>query len=323
MSTKKDVLTILENERERFVSGQELAQTLNISRTAIWKAVKNLEENGHKILAVTNKGYKLDKQSDLLTEEGIRLYLPEHLKNSQIIALKTTDSTNTQAKKLALDRAAHGTILLAEEQTAGRGRSGKSFFSPSGAGLYMSIILRPDCNISDPQMITVATAVAVCRAIEKLTEKHPQIKWVNDIFIDGKKVCGILSEAVTDFESGSIESIIVGVGVDCTVTEEMLPEELLFIVGSLGSEELSRNRLAAEIASGVLESFGKLGDGEIIDEYRKRSLMYGKEICFMHDGEMVSAKVTGINDMGNLLVCLKTGEDLVLSSGEISVANIC
>ena len=323
MSTKKDVLTILENERERFVSGQELAQTLNISRTAIWKAVKNLEENGHKILAVTNKGYKLDKQSDLLTEEGIRLYLPEKFKSSQIIVLKTTDSTNTQAKKLSLDRAAHGTILLAEEQTAGRGRSGKSFFSPSGAGLYMSIILRPDCNISDPQMITVATAVAVCRAIEKLTEKHPQIKWVNDIFIDGKKVCGILSEAVTDFESGSIESIIVGVGVDCTVTEEMLPEELIFIVGSLGSEELSRNRLAAEIASGVLESFGKLGDGEIIDEYRKRSLMYGKEICFMHDGEMVSAKVTGINDMGNLLVCLKTGEDLVLSSGEISVANIC
>jgi BirA family transcriptional regulator, biotin operon repressor / biotin---[acetyl-CoA-carboxylase] ligase len=322
MPTKKDVLYILENERERFVSGQELAEKLNISRTAVWKAVKSLEEDGHKILAVTNKGYKLDKGSDMLTEEGIRMYMSESMKEAPIIVMQTTDSTNTQAKKLALDKAVNGTILTAEEQTAGRGRSGKSFFSPPGAGLYMSIILKPDKNISDPQMITVAAAVSVCKAIEKLTEKHPQIKWVNDIYLDGKKICGILTEAVTDFESGGIESIVVGIGVDCAITEEMLPEELHGIVGSLEVSELSRNRLAAEIATGVFESFGKLGDNEIINEYRKRSMMPGREISFERGGKRLLADVTGINDMGNLLVRLKTGENLVLNSGEISIGNI-
>ncbi len=322
MPTKKDVLSILENERERFISGQELAKTLKISRTAVWKAVKNLEEDGHKILAVTNKGYKLDKGSDLITEEGIRMYLSESLRDAPIIILKTTDSTNTQAKKLVLDKAVNGTILLAEEQTAGRGRSGKSFFSPRDAGLYMSIILKPDKCVSDLQMITVAAAVAVCKAIEKLTELHAQIKWVNDIYLEGKKICGILSEAVMDFESGSIESIVVGIGVDCTITEEMLPEELCGIVGSLDAKELSRNQLAAELAVGVFDSLGKLGDFEIIDEYRKRSMMFGREISFERDGKRFAADVTGINDMGNLLVRLKTGESLVLNSGEVSLGNI-
>lgn len=185
----------------------------------------------------------------------------------------------------------------------------------------MSIILKPDSSVTDPQMITVAAAVAVCKAIESLTEKQPQIKWVNDIYLEGKKICGILSEAVTDFESGSIESIVVGIGVDCSISKEMLPDELHGIVGSLGVEELSRNRLAAEIAAGVLDSLGKLGDVELIDEYRKRSLMYGKEIRFLYDGGMTFADVTGINDMGNLLVRLKTGENLVLNSGEVSIGN--
>ena len=250
------------------------------------------------------------------------MHLSGGLKEAPIIIMKTTDSTNTQAKKLALDKAVNGTILLAEEQTAGRGRSGKSFFSPLGAGLYMSIILKPDKNISDPQMITVAAAVAVCKAVEKLTEKKPQIKWVNDIYLDGKKICGILTEAVTDFESGGIESIVVGIGVDCAITEEMLPEELHGIVGSLEAPELSRNQLAAEIAAGVFESFGKAGITETIDEYRKRSIMFGREISFEREGKRIQADVTGINDIGNLLVRLKTGENLVLNSGEVSLGNI-
>lgn len=322
MPTKKDVLSILENERERFVSGQELAETLKISRSAIWKAVKSLEEDGHKILAVTNKGYKLDKNSDIITEEGIRMHLPERLKEIPIIVLKTTDSTNTQAKKLALEKIPSGTIILAEEQTAGRGRLGKSFFSPYGSGLYMSIILRPDNNITDPQMITIAAALAVCRAIERLTDLKPKIKWVNDIYLDGKKICGILTEAVTDFESGSVESIVVGIGVDCTINEDMLPEELCGIVGSLGASELKRNQLAAEIAEDVIESFGKLGDLGIINEYRKRSMMFGREVSFEREGKRYFADVTSINDMGNLLVRLKTGESLVLNSGEVTLGRI-
>ena len=322
MSTKSDVLSFLENNRGRYISGQELAEALNISRTAVWKAIKNLEEDGHRILAMKNKGYMLDNKSDRLSEEGIRVHIPERYNNCPIIVMEATDSTNTQAKKLVLNNAVHGTLVLAEEQTAGRGRYGKSFYSPREAGLYMSIILEPDKNVSDPQMITIAAAVAVCRAIEKLSDARPQIKWVNDIYLNGKKICGILTEAVTDFESGSIESIVVGIGVDCSVTEEILPQELIGIVGSLGVEEVSRNHLAAEIAAGVLDSFNNLANREIIEEYRKRSLMYGREISFFRGDDRIYATVTGINDAGNLLVRLKSGDDLVLNSGEVSIGSL-
>lgn len=322
MSTKNDILSILENEKGRFVSGRELAETLNLSRTAVWKAMKSLEDDGHKILAVKNKGYMLDIKSDRLSEEGIRVRLPERLRHLPIYVQETIDSTNTQAKKLSLAGASHGTMVLAEEQTAGRGRYGKSFFSPRGAGLYMSIILRPSNVMSDLQKITIAAAVAVCRAIEKLTSLHPQIKWVNDIYLDGKKVCGILTEAVTDFESGGVESIVVGTGIDCSIDEALLPPELRGIVGSLGVEGLSRNWLAAEIAVGILESFGKLEDEEIINEYRRRSLMFGKEISFRRGDDIFCAVVTGINDMGNLLVRLKSGEEMILSSGEVSIGSL-
>lgn len=320
MSTKNDVLSVLERNRERYISGQELAQALSVSRTAVWKAVKCLQEEGHKVLAVTNKGYMLERGSDMLSEEGIRVSLPAKYKDCAVMVCSVIDSTNTQAKKLAMDKAPHGTILVAEEQTEGRGRYGKSFFSPRGAGLYMSVVLKPHRGMNDPQMITIATAVAVCRAIEKLTDKKPQIKWVNDIFLDGRKICGILSEAVTDFESGSVESIVVGVGVDCTMSEEQIPEELRGIVGSLGAIGLSRNRLAAEIAAGILECFEKLGDREIIDEYRKRSLMFGKNISFSQGNEWKNAEVTGISDNGALLVRLDSGEEEALNSGEVIIS---
>ena len=322
MSTKQDVLAVLERERDRHISGQELAETLKVSRTAVWKAVKALEEDGHKILAINNKGYRLESGSDMLSEEGVRVNLPEEYNSFPITVLSVTDSTNTQAKKLVMDKAPHGTMILAEEQTAGRGRYGKSFFSPRGAGLYMSLILKPSLGMSDPQMITIATAVSVCRAIEKLTNKKPQIKWVNDIYLDGKKICGILTEAVTDFESGNIESIVVGVGVDCTTEDSIIPDELRGIMGSLGVKELSRNRLAAEIAAGILRSFNNLGSCEIIDEYRKRSLMFGREISFMRGNEKLLAKVTGISDNGSLLVRLASGEDLTLSSGEVTIGSL-
>ena len=322
MSTKTDVLSILERDRSRYISGQELAQALKVSRTAVWKAVKSLQEDGHSVLAVTNKGYMLETGSDLLSEEGVRIRLPEKYRDSKILVYSSIDSTNTQAKKLALDRAPHGTIILAEEQTAGRGRYGKSFFSPRGAGLYLSVILKPDKGSSNTQMITVAAAVAVCRALEKQTDKKPQIKWVNDIFVDGKKVCGILSEAVTDFESGSVESVVVGVGVDCTMKEGLVPSELRDIIGSLDAPGLSRNALAAEITGELFELFGRLGDRGIIDEYRAHSLMLGKNISFTQGSDIKTAIVKGISDNGGLIVTLDSGEETTLSSGEVTIGSL-
>lgn len=321
MATKDAVLAFLEKNRNRFVSGPALAEALSVSRTAIWKAIQALETDGHAITAVKNKGYKLETGSDLLSEAGARVFLPERYASLPIVFFEKTDSTNTQAKRLLLEGAGHGTIVLASEQTAGRGRSGKSFFSPQ-SGLYVTVILKPPTGMTDPQKITIAAAVAVCRAIETQTALAPKIKWVNDVYLDGKKVCGILTEAVTDFESGGIDSIVVGIGVNCAIPAESIPTELRGIVGSLNTDGLSRNRLAADIAAGVLDSFANLESPALIEEYRCRSFLYGREISFTRSGERLSGTVTGISDAGNLLVLLDGGETLSLSSGEVSIGRL-
>ena len=320
MSTKNDILAILEKERGRFISGQELAKMLKLSRTSVWKAIKGLEDDGHRIHAVTNKGYRLDEKSDLLSYEGIALFLPENLSQTPIFVHQTIDSTNTQAKRLALDGAIHGTIVVSEEQSAGKGRYNRSFFSPKGAGLYMSLILRPKADSKDLQMITVAAAVAVCEAVEELTgqKQKPRIKWVNDIFLDGRKICGILSEAVTDFESSKVESIVVGAGINCRAAKEGLPEEFSPIVGYIG--EVNRNELAAVLASKILKYSEMLDAPSLIDGYKSRSLMLGKQVSFEKDGLTYFATAIGINDYGNLIVRLECGESMVLSSGEVSVS---
>lgn len=318
MSTKYEILAVLEENRGKAVSGQQLADTLGISRTAVWKAVRALEEDGHMIKAKNNRGYCLDKESDRLSAEGIGLHLPSELRGRNIYVYDTVDSTNTQAKRLLLDGAPHGTVIAAEEQTAGRGRRGKNFYSPGRTGLYMSIILHPRANgIRDIQMITVAAAVAVCRAIEGLTPKKPQIKWVNDIYIDGRKVCGILTEAIGDFESGQTESVVIGIGVNVSTKE--FPDLLTDFAGALNVPGLSRCRLAAEIISGVDSVLGKLGDPSVIEDYRKRSFLLGKDISFERAGGEINASVLAINESGNLVVRDETGVVHVLNSGEVNL----
>ena len=321
MTTKDAVLAFLEKDRGRFVSGPELAEKLSLSRTAVWKAIRALEAEGHEITAVKNKGYRLETGSDRLSAAGISACLPEKHRTCAINFFETTDSTNTQAKRLALEGAPHGTIVAASEQTAGRGRSGKAFFSPD-TGLYVTVILKPPAGMPDPQKITIAAAVAVCRAVEAQTALKPQIKWVNDVYLDGKKVCGILTEAVTDLESGGIDSIVVGIGVNCAIPAERIPKELVGIVGSLNAEGLSRSRLAADIAAFVLDAFDDLDAPALIDDYRRRSFLFGKEIGFKRNGEALNGTVTGISDAGNLLVRLGSGETLSLSSGEVTIGKL-
>ena len=208
MSVKSEILHILESNKGENISGQELADLLGVSRTAVWKAINLLKDEGYPIESVQNKGYSLSTSSDFLSSEGIRLYLNEEFRDIPLAVYKTIESTNTEAKLLAVQNADHGTIIVSEEQTKGRGRFGRDFFSPSESGIYMSIILKPKLNIENSVLVTTATAVAVCEAIDKFTDQEPQIKWVNDIFIGDKKVCGILTEAVTNFESGMMDSRI-------------------------------------------------------------------------------------------------------------------
>ncbi|TJX13884.1 biotin--[acetyl-CoA-carboxylase] ligase [Tissierella creatinini] len=319
MSVKSEVLNLLEQSGERPISGQEMAEKLLVSRSAIWKAVNSLREDGYIINATTNKGYILGKENDLISEQGIKQYLDISNKKIQIHTYKTITSTNTMAKKMAIEGALDRTILIAEEQTQGRGRYGKSFFSPSGSGIYMSIIIKPNLNLEDPQLITIYTAVSVCRAIEKLTVLSPKIKWVNDIFLNKKKICGILTEATSDFESRTIESIIIGIGINISTREEDFPQELLSIAGSLFPKDVTRNKLIAGILNELFIGINNMNREELINEYKARSFVLGMDISYDKNGEIIYGKAVDINQNGNLVVKTRDGKTEILNSGEISI----
>lgn len=318
MAVKESVLRVLEENRGTFFSGEELASVLLVSRSAVWKAVKALRAEGHSIAAVTNKGYSLDAGSDILSQEGVALYLLPKYQHLPVLIHKSTGSTNEDAKALAVCGAVHGTMVLAEEQTAGRGRVGRTFYSPKSAGLYISIVLRPDLSLADAVLMTTAAAVAVSRAIEEVAGCSPQIKWVNDVFVNDKKVCGILTEAVSGFESGTVESVVVGIGIN--VIDAGFPDDLRCTAGALctGTPGFSRNHLAAAVVNHLLELGNTLADRSFLDEYRRRSMILGKPIRFLEKNVWHDATALFIDSSGGLVV--KTDDGVrTLSSGEISI----
>lgn len=326
MSVKESVLKILEENRDRSISGEELAKYLSVSRTAIWKAIKSLRGEGYNISAVTNRGYQLTKDNDLISAEGIKIFLNPKYSENYIRVYKTIDSTNQEAKKLLMDNEMpHGTILIAEEQTAGRGRFQRKFFSPSNKGIYMSVILRPNMELSKAIHITTSAAIAVCRAIETLTKKRPKVKWVNDIFLDDKKICGILTEATGNFESGRVENVVVGIGVNFKTDSKDFPEDIKNIAGSIfqgESPNITRNQLVAEILNELFELCENLDDKSIMKEYRILSLVLGKEVSFLKNNKMNKGTAVDITEDGALVIKHENGEIDYLNSGEVSVKTL-
>ena len=251
MAIKNEIALMLEQSRGTAVSGQELADRLGVSRAAVWKAVKQLQDEGYSISAGTNRGYMLESGSDVLTAEGIRLHLTEKYRGIPVEVFRSASSTNTEAKAAALRGMPHGTLIAANEQTAGRGRFGKPFYSPANTGLYMSVLLKPQKPLSDCMGITMAAACAIIDSLESVCGVHAGIKWVNDIFCSGRKVSGILTEAMSDFESGMAESVIVGIGVN--ISTEKFPEEISGIAGSVGVFA-ERSRLCVEASEATVRA---------------------------------------------------------------------
>lgn len=312
MSVKQNVIALLEENRSKVISGQELANQLHVSRAAIWKAIKTLKEEGYNIEATPNKGYVLLENSDVLSKQGIAYYLTEEI---DIFSYKTIDSTNTQMKKLAINGGKNHSVIVSEEQSAGRGRFGRSFYSPAQKGVYMSVLLKTGDSLQNATMITIKTAVAVRRAIAKLYDIEVAIKWVNDLYYRGKKVCGILSEAISDFESGMIEAIIIGIGIN--VSTDNFPLEIASIATSLGLQEANRNQFIAEILNqlfAIIDEDFKL----VLNEYRMASCVLHKQITFNQKGERFTGLVREINDLGNLVVS-SNGAEMVLTAGEVSI----
>lgn len=240
----------------------------------------------------------------------------------RVEVLESVDSTNTEAKRRIASGLCEPLLLLAETQTAGRGRLGRSFCSPRGAGLYMSLVLHPNLPAREVLSITSAAAVAVCEAIEAHTPLRPRIKWVNDVYLSDKKVCGILTEGVTDPVSGLLRSVVVGIGINCTPAA--FPEEVAAIATSLESEgngkvtKVDRNALAATVCDHLLALYEELSSQTWLPLYRERAWLDGKAVVWRQNDALYEGTVLGIDEDGSLRIATENGE-VVLSTGEVSI----
>lgn len=319
--TKETILEYLWEHADDYVSGAEIAKRLSVSRTAVWKGIEQLREQGYLIESVTNKGYRLSSKSDVLSLAGVRRYLKDSRLQPRVYSRIT--STNTVLKTLAEEGAAEGLALIAGEQTAGRGRRGRSFYSPPESGVYMSLLLRPRLLAEDATRITACAAVAVAEVLEELSGLHTRIKWVNDVLIEGKKVCGILTEASVDCESRMVNYLIVGIGINTSLPAADFPEELRGIAGAVFGESRPpelRCRVAAGVLDRLMAYADHLENRSYFEEYKKRSLVLGKPINILAAGrEPEPAFALDLDPDFALVVRCADGSLRRINSGEVSV----
>lgn len=322
MGTKEKLLALFEADKGKFFSGEELAARLAVSRTAVWKAVNSLRKEGYEIQAVQNKGYSLSVSTDILSTQGVEKYLnPEH-SYIELEILPDIGSTNDYLREKAAQGKGEGYAVVAGAQTRGKGRTGRSFYSPADTGIYLSLLLRPkDCGPAQAVKFTTMAAVAACEAIEKVSHRSPQIKWVNDIYIDGKKVSGILTEASVSLENGSLEYVLLGIGINVYPPEKGFPQELRETAGSVFQERKSdgKNQLAAGFLNRLMDIYTKEETGEYAEEYRKRSMVLGKRIQILTPEGEKGARALEIDKDCRLLVEYEDGNRELLRAGEIRI----
>ncbi len=318
MSLKNDILSELSSGG--YVSGQALADKLGVSRNAVWKTVARLKDEGYVIDSVPNKGYRLVHERHTLTKESVLSYMnPRTASSLELFVYDTIDSTNNEAKRMAAGGYSRTALIVAGEQTNGRGRMGREFYSPKNTGVYMSFLFHPHARTADVVSVTTASSMAVVSAIERLTELKPTIKWVNDVYLDGKKICGILTEAVSDFETSVTSSIVVGIGIN--ITTQDFPKDIADTASCLGTWELSHNALVAAVADELLRLApnGEACAKSYIDEYRRHSMVIGKDINYYRDNVKYTGKAIAIDDDGGLEVLRADGTVEILHSGEVTV----
>lgn len=320
MDIKQSILEMFENNPNTFLSGESIANKLYVSRNAVWKAVKELKARGYDITAVTNKGYCMNSNSGILSGQGINKYT--HTTYPNIFVHKIIDSTNTAAKNLAEKGAPEWTVIISEEQTSGKGRVNRPFYSPKGTGLYMSIILRPKFAAEKAVFITAAAAVAVARATEYVSEKKAMIKWVNDIYCNSKKVCGILTQGAVNMETGAFDYAVLGIGINVFRPDGGFPPEIENIAGYVLENKNvfpdAANRIAAEILNLFSEYYKDIEHKTFVDEYRARSFITRKHIYVIKPGITLPAEALEIDDNCGLKVRYNDGSIETLSSGEVS-----
>ena len=321
MNTKDKVLACLQEHRGSYASGQEIAEQLGVSRNSVWKSIKALQDEGYPIQGVSKRGYCLPQASDVLSLEALQAHI--HSPLIQVEFHKSIDSTNLRAKELASLGAPEGTLVVANQQTAGRGRRGRTFYSPPDTGVYFSFVLRPTFSLEDVTLITSYAAVCVARAIENVFGLSAQIKWVNDVFVDGRKCCGILTEASIIPETGSVDYAVLGIGIDVYEPKDGFSEDSAGIASALwqGSKPLpdARARVVAATADYFMAGYESIPNKKHLALYRERSLLDGKRVLITQGNESFYATVLGIDDDFQLCVCLDDGSRRALQHGEASI----
>ncbi|MGN0402852.1 MAG: biotin--[acetyl-CoA-carboxylase] ligase [Acetatifactor sp.] len=321
---KAEILSLL-RERGDYVSGQELCQRFGVSRTAVWKAMNQLKKEGYRIEAVQNKGYLLLTDEEVYSQNELESRMETIWAGHPVTFYKTLDSTNLRAKLDAENGAPEGALVVADMQTAGRGRRGRSWQSPAGINAYFTLLLKPEYSPDKASMVTLIMALAVAEGIRETCKIPAQIKWPNDVVINGKKTCGILSEM--SLERDFIQHIVVGTGINVGLQE--FPPEIAVTATCLQAEcgeKISRAVLIANVMKAFEKYYGKFRDtlnlSLLREQYESLLVNRNKEVRVLDPKGEYSGMATGITDTGELLVELPDGRVTPVYAGEVSVRGV-
>ncbi|MGB4609402.1 MAG: biotin--[acetyl-CoA-carboxylase] ligase [Saccharofermentanales bacterium] len=316
------VLHKLESDTGEWISGGKLAKQAKVSRNTIWRAIKKLQNAGYSIQSVTGRGYRLQHEQDRLSAAGISLKL-KNPATYQIEVFNTIDSTNNYLKIKARENAVSGTLIVANAQENGRGRRGRDFFSPPGTGVYFSLLLRPNHDYDLSQKSPALAAVALAKAIDKISGKNTGIKWVNDIYLGNKKIAGILSEAELDFETRTISYLVIGVGINVYHPKNDFPEQIANTATAMYScaERRSgiRNSIVAEFLNQWEIYANRNNMEQAIKVFREKSILTNKIVDIWHNNNLLQAKVLDIDEEFELTVQLEDGSIKTINHGEATL----
>ena len=310
---KNSIISILKENQNKLITGSYIAKKLNITRSYVNKVILSLIDEGYDIENISRSGYIYKSNFKILDKKYI-----ENNISKKVVIFDEIDSTNNYLKNLAKDKSQNNILVVANYQTNGRGRLGRTFISDKSNGIYMSLLVRPNISINDAKKITCLTAVSINNAINELTGLNSKIKWVNDIYINNKKVCGILTEAQTSIEEGIIDYVVIGIGIN--VYKREFDESIRNIATSLEDEGaiISRNDLIIKIVNNIDNYLNDFTNDIYMKEYQNSSCIVGKEVELNIRGDKFKATVLKINDEGELVVRTLDNEELTVYSGEIT-----
>lgn len=319
-----DLLQLFNESPDKYVSGEELSRKLKCSRTAVWKRINQLRKKGYLFEAVPNKGYRLLQTPERIDADALTASLATKVFGKTIRSFAEVDSTQSVAHQLAAQGAGEGTLVIAERQTAGRGRMGRTWFSPEGKGIWMSLLLQPKIPLARTPQLTLLTAVAVCRAIRRIGQVDAAIKWPNDILIDGKKVCGILLESVAEKER--VRYVIAGIGISANFQSSDYPEDLRPIATSLliaSGKAVNRSALIAEVLAELEKLYGlylQEGFAPIRTLWETLTVSLHRRVRINTAGGSAEGWAFAIDEAGALCMRMDNGETVRYFSGEIALA---